>query len=301
MLSQVSLAHRVLHEEASHPAHQTRLPGVKWLCWHLSLEGWVQSHCPEHCDSRWHRGVECRDAETSTTIWSHRQHSWASPMRTPPAPSWQESHSAALWRVFRGNSPLEHNLLDEPHLAEGLPRWLSSKYPACQCRTLTLTPGSGRSPGAGHGNSLQYSCLGNPIDRGSWQAAIHEPQRVGHDWVTGRAHTHTRTPLEEEPPPPVEGRGVSLQRTGNKIGRNQPVSVFPGGSDGKESACSAGDPSLIPGLGRFPGDGNGYPLQYSCLENSMEFSWAIVHEVAKSDNWATYTFSHFLAKKAAAI
>ena len=38
---------------------------------------------------------------------------------------------------------------------------------------------------------------------------------------------------------------------------------FPGGSDGKETACNAGDPSLIPGLGRFPGEGNFYPLQYS--------------------------------------
>ena len=42
---------------------------------------------------------------------------------------------------------------------------------------------------------------------------------------------------------------------------------FPGGSDGKESACSAGDPGSIPGLGRFPGEGNGNPFQYSYLEN----------------------------------
>ena len=45
---------------------------------------------------------------------------------------------------------------------------------------------------------------------------------------------------------------------------------FPGGSDGKASACSAGDPGSIPGLGRSPGEGNGNPLQYSCLENSMD-------------------------------
>ena len=45
---------------------------------------------------------------------------------------------------------------------------------------------------------------------------------------------------------------------------------FPGDSDGKESACNAGNLSLIPGLGRSPGDRNGNPLQYSCLENSME-------------------------------
>ena len=45
---------------------------------------------------------------------------------------------------------------------------------------------------------------------------------------------------------------------------------FPCGSDGKESACNAGDPVLIPGSGRSPGEGNGNPLQYSCLENPMD-------------------------------
>ena len=51
-------------------------------------------------------------------------------------------------------------------------------------------------------------------------------------------------------------------------------------SVGKESACNAGDPSSIPGLKRSPGEGKGYPLQYSGLENSMEF--CIVHGIAKS-------------------
>ena len=45
---------------------------------------------------------------------------------------------------------------------------------------------------------------------------------------------------------------------------------FPGGSDGKESAFSAGDLGSVPGVGRSPGEGNGNPLQYSCLENSMD-------------------------------
>ena len=54
---------------------------------------------------------------------------------------------------------------------------------------------------------------------------------------------------------------------------------FPCGSAGKESACNAGDLGLIPGLGRSPGEGNGYPLQYCGLENSMDY---IVHGVAKS-------------------
>ena len=59
---------------------------------------------------------------------------------------------------------------------------------------------------------------------------------------------------------------------------------FPGGSDGKESACNAGDTGLIPGSGISPGEGNGNPLQYSCLENSMDRgSWlATVPGVAKS-------------------
>ena len=48
------------------------------------------------------------------------------------------------------------------------------------------------------------------------------------------------------------------------------VPGFPGGSDGKESACNSGDLGLIPGLGRSPGEGNDYPLQYSGLENSMD-------------------------------
>ena len=51
------------------------------------------------------------------------------------------------------------------------------------------------------------------------------------------------------------------------------------GSAGKESACSAGDRGLIPGLGRSPGEGKGYPLQYSGLENSMDY---IVRGVTKS-------------------
>ena len=55
---------------------------------------------------------------------------------------------------------------------------------------------------------------------------------------------------------------------------------FPGGSDGKESAFNVGDLGTIPGLGRSPGEGNSYLLQYSGLENSMD---SIVHGVAKLD------------------
>ena len=55
---------------------------------------------------------------------------------------------------------------------------------------------------------------------------------------------------------------------------------FPGDSEGKASACDAGDPGLIPGSGRSPGEGNGNPLQYSCIDRGVW--WATVHRVAKS-------------------
>ena len=73
--------------------------------------------------------------------------------------------------------------------------------------------------------------------------------------------------LDESAPPPVSG------------GRG-----FPGGSDGKESACNTGDSGLMPESGRSSGEGNGYPLQYSCLENSMERGawWAAVPGITKS-------------------
>ena len=67
---------------------------------------------------------------------------------------------------------------------------------------------------------------------------------------------------------------------------------FPCGSAGKESACTAGELGLIPGLGRSPGEGKGYPLQYSGLENSMDFT---VHGVRKSRTPLSSSHFHFLS------
>ena len=72
--------------------------------------------------------------------------------------------------------------------------------------------------------------------------------------------------------------------------------MFPGGSDGKASVCNAGNLGSIPGLGRSPGEGNGNPLQYSCLENPMDGGdwWATVHGVAKSrTRLSDFTFKVF--------
>ena len=71
---------------------------------------------------------------------------------------------------------------------------------------------------------------------------------------------------------------------------------FPGGSEVKASACNAGDLGSIPGSGRSPGEGNGNPLQYSCLENPMDGGswWATVHGVAKSQTrLSDFTSRHF--------
>ena len=116
----------------------------------------------------------------------------------------------------------------------GFPGDSDRKESARNAGDLASIPGSGRCPGEGNGNPLQYSCLENPMDRGAWWATVHGVTRVGHNLATK--------------PPPLE---ISS----------------PGGSDGKESARNAGDLALITNLGGSPGEENGNPLQYSCLEN----------------------------------
>ena len=56
----------------------------------------------------------------------------------------------------------------------GLPWWLSGKEPACNAGDMGSIPGSGRAPGEGNGNPLQYSCLDNPMDSRAWWAIVHE-------------------------------------------------------------------------------------------------------------------------------
>ena len=101
--------------------------------------------------------------------------------------------------------------------------------------------------GEGNGNPLQCSCLENPRDGGAWWTAIY-----------GVAQSRTQ-----------------LKRLSSSSSR---------GSNSKESACNAGDLGSVLGLGRSSGEGNGYPHQYSCLENSMDRGawWATVHGVTKS-------------------
>ena len=76
----------------------------------------------------------------------------------------------------------------------------------------------------------------------------------------------------------------SIKELGKDRGTYRQAGHCPGGLVNEESACKSGELGLIPGLGRSSGEGNGYPLQYSCLENSIDRVawWATVHEVTKS-------------------
>ena len=87
--------------------------------------------------------------------------------------------------------------LSEAHVRTGLPRWHSGKESACQAGDSDSISGSGRFPGKGNGNSLQYSCLGNPTDRGAWWATNpwgHE--RVRYDLANKHANKHVRVTRE---------------------------------------------------------------------------------------------------------
>ena len=90
---------------------------------------------------------------------------------------------------------------------------------------------------------------------------------------------------------PIETRRLALCIPASFVSLHGPIPIvgcklpFPDGSVGKESACNAEDLNLIPGLGRSPGEGNGYPLQYCCLEDSMDRGawWATVHGITESN------------------
>ena len=86
----------------------------------------------------------------------------------------------------------------------GFPHSSVSKESVCNAGDPGLIPGSGRSPGEGNGNPLQYSCLENPTDRGAWWATVHRVARVGHDLVT-------------KPPPLQDTVGLGLQGTAAEV------------------------------------------------------------------------------------
>ena len=159
------------------------------------------------------------------------------------------------WRTYlqgrNRDTAIEDRLLDTAGEGEGGTNWESST------ETYTLPCGRQLTGGAVQHRELNTVVLDNLE---GWDvAAAGERSR-------GRGHIDT-----------YDWRMLSCGRSQfNAVG-------FPDGSDGRESACNAGDLGSIPGSGTSPGDENGYPLQYSCLENSMDTgAWgATVHGVAK--------------------
>ena len=99
-----------------------------------------------------------------------------------PKPQCDGSRKRSLWEVI---VPWGRNLTNGISALGGA----EVKASACNVGDLSSIPGSGRSPGEGNGNPLQYSCLENPKDRGAWCATVHGSQRVGHDWATSLSFT----------------------------------------------------------------------------------------------------------------
>ena len=84
--------------------------------------------------------------------------------------------------LHKETSPVRFGV--HPTAAWGLPPWLSGKELVCNARDAgdaDSIPGSGRSPGEGNGNPLEYSCLENPMDKEAWRATVHGSQRLRHN------------------------------------------------------------------------------------------------------------------------
>ena len=173
-------------------------------------------------------------------------------------------------------------------LSLGSPGGTSGKESTHQYRRLKRLKSCrlGRSPRGGCGNPLHYSCLENPIDRGAWWATVRgvaKSQTQLKQLSTQACCLFTTSQLHPLLIPHLcqglflrhkshHSAHHSSQKHSNALLwlQNKGHAGFPGGSDGKASACNARDPGSIPGLGRSPGEGNGNPLQYSCLKNSMD-------------------------------
>ena len=126
-----------------------------------------------------------------------------------------------------------------------------------------------------------------PLSMGFLQASILE-------WFTMLSFRGSSQPRDQAQASRIAGRFFTLWATRESL--IIMVAGFPGGSEGKEPACNARDLGSIPGLGRSPEEGNSYPLQYSCLENSKNRGawWATIQRVAKSQTWLSNRYNKVL-------
>ena len=141
----------------------------------------------------------------------------------------------------------------------------------------------------------------NPLDASSTSPSFYSNLKLSLDFnKCYLGDTITPVPLKEicsternwkKPVPLKETCSTERNFSNDSLLRNCPYAVWklseslvPGGSEGKESACNARDLGWIPGSDRFPGEGNGCPLQYSCLESLMNrgTQWVTVHGISKS-------------------
>ncbi|CAN0404375.1 unnamed protein product [Rangifer tarandus platyrhynchus] len=118
-------------------------------------------------------------------------------MQTEPLSSRRGPRHDSFWAATNA-AQLQANILSlcSPHLFKGFPGGSVIKnlpVNVGEARDVGSIPGLGRSPGGGHGNPLQYSCLENPMDRGAWRLQSMGLQRVRHNCVHVRAHTHKHT------------------------------------------------------------------------------------------------------------
>ena len=143
------------------------------------------------------------------------------------------------------------------------------KESTCNAGNPGSIPGLGRYPGEGLGYPLQYSDLENSMDYSPWghkeldTTATFTFTFSLTDWGTHTlAHHHCAVlPLYI----------FLMWNSSSRMMGNGDMEGLPWRLSDKESACNAGDLDLIPGLGKSPGEGKGYPLQYSDLENSMDY------------------------------
>ena len=89
-----------------------------------------------------------------------------------------------LWIFFFSPKPLKSG-----KYPSWLPKWLSGNESACSAGDAGSVPGSGKSPGEGNGNPFQYSCLGNPMHRGAWRAAVHGVKKKSRTWLSDETRT----------------------------------------------------------------------------------------------------------------
>ena len=164
---------------------------------------------------------------------------------------------------------VEHNWSDFTHMhtciIQGLPWCSDSKESVCYAGDLGSVIGLGWYSGERNGYPLQYSCLENSTDKIGWWAIVLgvEKSQTQLRKTHTHTHTHTHTCYSRISQVALEVKNLS------------------------SNTEDARDMGSIPRLGRSPGAGHGNPLQYSCLENSMERGawWAAVHGVTKSRTW----------------